>query len=90
MEAHSVIHNVTPVYLAAREGHTHVVMELIKAGADVNQATSVGFTPLYVAAQNGHEGIVALLIQAGADVRKASKSGATPMKVATIRSGRRS
>ena len=67
----SVIHNVTPVYFAAQEGHTHVVMELIKAGADVNQASSLGITPLYVAAQQGHEGIVALLIQAGADARKA-------------------
>ena len=76
-------HNVTPLYLAADQGHTHVVMELIKAGADLNQATSEGSTPLYIAAQNGHEGIVALLIQAGADVRKASKSGCTPMKVAT-------
>ena len=60
-----------------------IVMELIKAGADVNQAISEGFTPLYVAAQNGHESCVALLIQAGADVRKADKYGDTPMKVAT-------
>ena len=59
-------------------------MELIKAGADVNQATSNGVTPLYVAAQQGHESCVALLIQAGADVRKASKNGYTPMKVAAI------
>ena len=58
-------------------------MELIKAGADVNQATSDGFTPLYAAAYIGHEGCVALLIQAGADVRKAHKGGWTPMKVAT-------
>ena len=66
-----VFHNVTPMYSAAERGYTHVVMELIKAGADVNQATSDGATPLYVAAQNGHESCVALLIQAGADVRKA-------------------
>ena len=58
-------------------------MELIKAGADVNQATSDGFTPLYAAAFIGHEGCVAVLIQAGADVRKADKAGNTPMKVAT-------
>ena len=58
-------------------------MELIKAGADVNQATSEGFTQLYIAAYRGHEGIVALLIQAGADVRKACKGGWTPMKIAT-------
>ena len=79
----NVVHNVTPLYAAAQNGHTHIVMELIKAGADVNRACSVGFTPLYVAAQSGHDGIVALLIQAGAEFRKASKSGWTPMQVAT-------
>ena len=78
-----VLHNFTPVYLAAKKGHTHVVMELIKAGADVNQATSDGTTPLFLAAQNGHESCVALLIQAGADVRKARKDGHTPMNIAT-------
>ena len=78
-----VFHNVTPLYVAAQNGHTHVVMELIKAGADVNQATSAGATPLFIAACNGHDGIVALLIQAGADVRKANKNGWTPMKIAT-------
>ena len=78
-----LIHKVTHVHLAAQEGHTHVVMELIKAGADLNQANSEGYTPLFKAAENGHEGIVALLIQAGADVRKACKGGWTPMKIAT-------
>ena len=77
-----VRHNVTPVYFAASRGHTHVLMELIKAGADVNQATSDGYTPLYIAAQNGHEGCVAVLIQAGANVRKADKTGLTPMQIA--------
>ena len=46
-----VLHNVTPVNLAAQQGHTHVVMELIKAGADVNLARNDGATPLYMAAQ---------------------------------------
>ena len=78
-----VIHNVTPLFDAADKGHTHVVMELIKAGADVHQATSNDATPLYTAARNGHDGIVALLIQAGADVRKANKNGHTPMQIAT-------
>jgi ankyrin repeat protein len=78
-----VFHNVTPMYIAAERGYTHVVMELIKAGADVNQADSEDFTPLFLAAQNGHESCVALLIQAGADVRKARKDGHTPMNIAT-------
>jgi ankyrin repeat protein len=43
-------------------------MELIKAGADVNQANSEGATPLYHAAQKGHEGIVVALIQAGVQI----------------------
>ena len=71
------------MYIAAERGYTHVVMELIKAGADVNQATSEGFTPLHIAAQNGHDGCVAVLIQAGADARKADKDGWTPMEIAT-------
>ena len=49
----AVLHNVTPVYLAAQQGHTHVVMELIKAGADVNQANSEGVTPLYMPLKMG-------------------------------------
>ena len=58
-------------------------MELIKGGADVNQANSEGATPLYHASQKGYEGIVVSLIQAGVDVRKACKGLGTPMQIAT-------
>jgi cytohesin len=81
----NVLRDVTPVFDGADQGHTHVVMELIKAGADVNQATSEGSTPLYIAAEMGHDGCVAVLIQAGADVRKADKTGWTPMQIATCK-----
>ena len=40
-----VLHNATPLYFAAEKGHTHVVMELIKAGADVNQSDLGGLHP---------------------------------------------
>ena len=80
-----LLRNVTPVFDAADKGNTHVVMELIKSGADVNQATSEGSTPLYIAAEMGHDGCVAVLIQAGADVRKADKIGWTPMQIATCK-----
>ena len=82
---HNVSYNFTPVYIAAAMGHTHAVMELIMAGADVNQATSKGVTPLYVAAQNGHEACVVSLIQAGADIHKAPNHGRTPLAVAMNR-----
>jgi ankyrin repeat protein len=81
-EEGGVIHNVTPVNLAAQQGHTHVVMELITAGADVNLARSDGCTPLYMAARYGHEGCVASLIQAGADIHKAPNHGRTPLATA--------
>ena len=79
---HNITYNKTPVYTAAAMGHTHVVMELIMAGADVNQATSKGVTSLYVAAQNGHEACVVSLIQAGADIHKAANNGWTPLAAA--------
>jgi len=82
---HNVSYNFTPVYIAAAMGHTHAVMELIMAGADVNQATSKGVTPLYVAAQNGHEACVVSLIQAGADIHKAANDGRTPLATAVKR-----
>ena len=80
-----VLRNVTPVFDATDKSHTHVVMELIKAGADVNQANSEGATPLYHAAQKGHEGIVVSLIQAGVDVRKACEGLGTPLQIATCK-----
>jgi ankyrin repeat protein len=59
-----------------------IVMELIKAGADVNLARHDGATPLLMAAQNGHEGCAAVLIHAGADVHRRSEMGNTPIGLA--------
>ena len=42
---------VTPLFIAAEEGHEAVVRALIEAGADVNKATDDGETPLFMAAQ---------------------------------------
>ena len=78
-----ILSDSTPLFAAARYGHTPVVIELIKAGADVNVPRSDGFTPLHVAASKGHEACVVLLIQAGADVNpEAQKPSWTPLSVA--------
>ena len=63
----------TPLMLAAVHGHTPVIMELIRAGANVNFATPPSphiraITALLVAVLNGHEACVLALIYAGADV----------------------
>ena len=56
-----------------------IVMELIKAGADVNLARPNGATPLHMAAQRGHEGCVVALIRDGADVHRRTEMGNTPI-----------
>ena len=58
----------TPLMLAALYGHTPVIMELIRAGANVNTAVKTVNTALAYAVFNGHEACVLALIHAGADV----------------------
>ena len=65
----------TPLYWAARDGHETAVQVLVDAGAEVDNATSIGETPLYIAANNGHEAVLKALINAGADLNKAPHSG---------------
>jgi len=59
-----------------------IVMELIKAGADVNLARLEGATPLHMAAQYGHEGCVVALIRAGADIHRRTNMGMTSLEYA--------
>ena len=61
------------------------MMELIKAGAEVNLANNYMQTPLHLAVHDGQETCVALLIQAGADVHKVNHNGESPMEFAVRR-----
>ncbi|ACO61073.1 predicted protein, partial [Micromonas commoda] len=77
----NTVSDITPLHVAAKEGHTPVVAELIRAGADVNVPSSDGATPLMWAASNGHEACALALIQAGADVNPKG-GGWTPLSAA--------
>jgi len=68
--------------IAARQGHVGLIDELVRCGADVDQAKATGWTSLIIAAQNGHLAVVTMLIAAGALVDKATTEGATPLYVA--------
>jgi len=53
----------TPLHLAAVQGYTTIVSELLNKGADVNASTRSGWTALYCAAQGGREDVVRILEQ---------------------------
>ena len=69
---------MTPIRLAACNGHKDVVRLLIDVGAGVDIADSrYGNTPLIGAANNGHADVAILLIDAGADVNVVDNDGRT-------------
>ena len=59
---------VTPLFLAAEEGHFDVVSFLLEEGADVNFVNNSFITPLHIAAVKGHYAIVELLLQKGGKI----------------------
>ena len=59
----------TALMWAAKFGNERCLLELIKAGADLEKKTAKGSTALIIAAQNGHKECVELL-KTWADLRK--------------------
>ncbi|ROT81856.1 putative serine/threonine-protein phosphatase 6 regulatory ankyrin repeat subunit A-like [Penaeus vannamei] len=66
---------VTPLHLAAFNGHTAMVEMLIGKGAEPNAKTDGGWTPLHLAAHQGHEAAAEELIVKGADVNAKDEDG---------------
>ena len=69
------------MHCAACKGHSAVVIELIKAGADVNATGMNGETPLHVATKTGKACVIAVLLGAGADANKVDNEGRKPLEV---------
>lgn len=53
---------LTPLFLAATNGHVDVVEQLLAGGADPDSQDNSGQTPLFLAAMGGHEEVVKTLL----------------------------
>jgi len=93
-EDHVLQTDLTPLHLAARQGHLSIATLLLDAGADVNaQASqSMGLTPLHLAIWKGRREVLRilpdmprLLLERGADITiRDTVKGLTPLEWAEL------
>ena len=83
-------HFVTPLIIAAHNGHLNSVKTLLSYGADIEARGTIkigdevgdGCKPLWAAAAFGHLDVVKLLIEQNADVDGRTSKGSTPLRAA--------
>jgi cytochrome c len=73
----------TPLYVAASEGHSALVIRLLKAGGDPRQRAMGPFgstgAPIHVAAREGHLEVVRVLLEAGVDPGQPDDAAGPPL-----------
>ena len=74
--------NLTPLFIASREGRTDVVSVLLDSGADARARVEEGWTALMAAAIFGHPDVARMLIDHGADVDARDHQGRTALYIA--------
>ena len=83
-------HFVTPLIIAAHNGHLNSVKILLGYGADIEARGTLkvenevieGCTPLWAAAASGRLDVVKLLIEQNAEVDGRTSTGSTPLRAA--------
>ncbi|GKZ26243.1 hypothetical protein AbraIFM66951_004431 [Aspergillus brasiliensis] len=73
---------LTPLLLAAENGHESIVQMLLETGATTETRAKFGQTPLLLSARNGHEGIVRKLLERGAAFEIEDHHRQTPLLLA--------
>ena len=80
---------ITPIFLAAKNGHRDVVALLLQRGDSVNPTRQDGVTPLFVAGQERRLDVLALLLEKGANVNvQAPIGGVTLLHIGAFRGDR--
>ena len=74
----------TLLILAAVNGNTQGVKDLLKAGADVNIRNKWGMSALMYAAEGDHAGTVDALLEGGADINARNNEGSTALMISAI------
>ncbi len=70
---------LTPLLIAARDGHMEAIKVLVEAGADVKAVAADGKNALGLAIFNGNYDIADYLVDAGSDVSQADAQRFTPL-----------
>jgi len=85
LKATTRIGNMTPLFLAAKNGNAAMIDLFVKAGAAVNAANDNGTTPLMVAASSGKADAVKVLLDHGADANAVDNTnGQTALMFAAV------
>ncbi|KAH8280339.1 hypothetical protein KR018_002922 [Drosophila ironensis] len=79
---------LSPLHLAAQNGHNQSSRELLLAGADPDVQNNYGDTPLHTACRYGHAGVTRILLSALCDPNKTNLNGDTALHI-TCAMGRR-
>ena len=75
--------DMTPLMIAAREGHLEAIHMLLKNGADVNKADIISELPLHYAAEGNHTEVAKLLVRKGGDALAKTSDGETVLHLAS-------
>jgi serine/threonine-protein phosphatase 6 regulatory ankyrin repeat subunit B len=77
-------YGVSPLIIAANNGHHESVKRLLDAGAHIEDYSNNGRTPLIWAAWWGHLQVVEVLLEYGAHINEKDNHGMTPLMSATV------
>ncbi|XP_065649233.1 transient receptor potential cation channel subfamily A member 1 homolog isoform X2 [Hydra vulgaris] len=78
-------HELTPLHIAAKEGHENIVQILLNLGACIDSKNDENLTPLHLASKHGHYRVVELLLSTNLSiVNDVDDASNTPLHLAAM------